>query len=271
MLSVVASSATMIELFIYPLIAGLLLCSLTGPLGSFVVWQRMSYFGETIAHASLIGASLGILLNIDTTIATICVCASIALVLAFSQMKLSLANDTLLGIVAHGSLAIGLLIAGSISPAKINVYSLLMGDLLSVGIRDILTILILSLITLVTLKLNWRALLLYTIDAELAAVEGHNIPRLRLLIALLTALTIAVSIKVVGVLLVSALLIIPAAASRRLASSPEAMVVLASIFGMLSVIAGLFVSAIIDIPAGPTIVVCSLMAFVGGIFIKAKT
>ena len=207
----------MIEIIISALLAGLGVAAVAGPLGSFVVWRRMAYFGDTLAHSSLLGVALGLWLSVEPGIAVTGVCLLLALALVALQNLRTLASDTLLGILSHSSLALGLVAIAIIPGARIDLDTLLFGDLLSVTRNEIATIWLTAIIVLALLWRYWRPLLAITVHEDLARVEGIPVMRIRALLMLALALTIAITMKVVGVLLITALLVIPAATARRLA------------------------------------------------------
>jgi len=213
------------DFFVRALLAGVGVALIAGPLGCFIVWRRLAYFGDTLAHAA------------------------------------SLANDSLLGLMSHGSLALGLVVLAFMTSVRIDLLALLFGDILAVSKLDLVLIYAGGLTTLVVLLLIWKKLFAATVNRELAAAEGMNPELVNFIFMLLVATVIAIAMKVVGVMLITALLIIPAAAARRLSTTPEFMALLASIFGVLSVLMGLNASLQFDTPSGPSIVVASLVVF----------
>jgi len=249
------------DFLLYALLGGIGVAVIAGPLGSFVVWRRMAYFGDTLAHSALLGVSVGFLLQVNINLAVIFCCVGLALILVAMQRQRMVATDTLLGIMAHSSLSLGL-VAVSLLEIRVDLMSYLFGDLLAVGVEDLYWIYGGGLLTLVLLKLLWQPLLAITINEELAHVEGVNVAWARLALMLLIAVIIAVAMKIVGLLLITSLLIIPAAAARRLAQSPEQMAIGAAVVGSLSVGGGLGLSWHFDTPAGPSVVVVSLLIFV---------
>lgn len=255
-----------IDLIIPPLLVGLLLALAGGPLGSFVVWGRMSYLGDTLAHASLLGVSLGLLANLSPLAGVMIMTLLVAIVLGFSQRQNVLSNDTLLGIIAHGSLALGLVIAHKLDTVNIDIMGFLFGDLLAVNYTDVLWVGAITLLVLGLVGHYWNALLNSLISAELAQAEGINVERMRMLTLILLALLVAVGMKAVGALLMTALLIIPAATARRLANTPEQMALLASVLGLLAIMSGLFSSFYWDTPTGPSIVLCACVIFLLALF-----
>ncbi|WP_034915408.1 MULTISPECIES: zinc ABC transporter permease subunit ZnuB [Erwinia] len=251
----------MIQLLLPGWLAGVLLALAAGPLGSFVVWRRMSYFGDTLAHASLLGVAFGLLLNVSPFYAVIAVTLLLALVLVWLERRPHLAIDTLLGILAHSALSLGLVVVSLMSNVRVDLMAYLFGDLLSVTPADLWTIGAGVVVVLGVLALNWRSLLSMTISPELAQVDGVSIQRTKMVLMLVTALTIGVAMKFVGALIITSLLIIPAATARRFARSPEQMAGVAVIVGILAVSAGLTFSAWYDTPAGPSVVLGASLMF----------
>ncbi|GAB1262701.1 zinc ABC transporter permease subunit ZnuB [Aurantivibrio plasticivorans] len=247
---------------LYALLAGIGVALLTGPLGSFVVWRRMAYLGDTLAHSALFGVALGLLLSINLNIAIVAVCTTLALLFVAMQHNQSLATDTLLGILAHSSLALGLVAVAIIDSPSVNLFSYMFGDLLATSTKDIALIYGVGVIVLCLLIWFWRQLLSFTVQADLAKVEGINTTFIRTLLMVLLAVVIAVAMKVVGVLLVTALLIIPAATSRRLSKTPEQMAIVSALIGCLAVCGGLAASYWLNTPTGPSIVLSATTFFV---------
>jgi len=251
-----------IELFALPLAAGLCIALVAAPYGCFLIWGRMAFFGDTLAHAALPGVAIAIWLQLDIT-ATLIV-SSVVLVLIFHRMRkqASLPSDTLLAVIAQGGLAIGILgIVLSRSPGP-ALETFLIGDLLTVGTRDLLWITSVSAVLALLLIRNWNNWLAITINEDLALIDGLAVQHLRLLQLIATAVLVALSIRTVGVLLVSALLIIPAASVRKLASSPEAMAIGAMLAGGIVITSGIGLSWLLDAPAGPSVVLSAVLLFV---------
>ncbi|MGB5454012.1 MAG: metal ABC transporter permease [Sedimenticolaceae bacterium] len=243
------------------LAAGLGLSVITGPLGVFVVWLRMAYFGDTLAHSALLGIALGLLFEVNLQLSVLVLALFIAGALLAMQQRSRLASDTLLGILAHGSLAVGLVAISFQDDVRIDLLAYLFGDILAVGSVDLLWIWGGALLSLSVLVLIWRPLLNLSVHAELAAVDGVQVARIKLVFMLLVALVIAVAMKIVGVLLITALLIIPAASAQRLSGSPEQMALIATLGGAAAVVAGLTASLLLDTPAGPSIVTAATALF----------
>lgn len=252
----------MLDDFIWrALLGGLGVALAAGPLGAFVVWRRMAYFGDTLAHSGLLGVAVGVLAGVDEGFGVLAVCLATALLLVLLERGQRLATDTLLGILAHSALSLGLVGLALLETVRVDLSSYLFGDILAVGTRDLAWIWGGGLAALALLAAIWRPLLAATVHEELARVEGVPVFAVRLAFMLLIALVVAVAMKVVGVLLITSLLIIPAATARRFARSPERMAALGSGFGALAVGGGLAASLHLDTPTGPSIVVCAALLF----------
>ncbi len=266
-----APTATMADFLLNALLAGLALALVAGPLGSFVVWRRMAYFGDTLSHAALLGVALGFLLNVSPTLAVTVGCVLLAVLLVTLQQRQPLAADTLLGILAHSTLSLGLVTLSFMKEVRVDLMAYLFGDLLAVSASDLLWIIAGSALVLALICFLWRPLLAITVHEELAKVEGLPVGAIRLALMLLIAIVIAVAMKIVGVLLITSLLIIPAAAAQRHARSPEQMAVGASLLGLVAVCAGLALSWFKDTPAGPSIVVSAAGLFLLSFVLPRRT
>jgi zinc transport system permease protein len=252
----------MIDDFLWRALAGGLGVALVaGPLGCFIVWRRMAYFGDSLAHSALLGIAIGILLGIDATLGIIAAAVALALLLVLLQHQQRLASDTLLGIMAHSGLALGLVVLSFFEGLRIDLLSYLFGDVLAVDGVDLLWIYGGGVLALAGLALIWRPLLAITIHEDLARAEGVPVLAVRLAFVLLIAIVIAISMKIVGILLITSLLIIPAATARGFARTPEQMALLAVLAGVLSVVLGLFGSLQWDTPSGPSVVVAAMVLF----------
>jgi len=257
------------DFFVRALLAGIGVALTAGPLGCFVVWRRMAYFGDTMAHAGLLGVALALVLEVAPVLGVFAVAAAVAGALLLLERRGVLSTDALLGLLSHATLAVGLVMVALLTWIRIDLTALLFGDILAVGVTDIAVIWGGGALVVATLWWFWRPLLADTVHPDLAAAEGMRPERARTVLMLLMALVIAVAMKVVGVLLITALLIIPAAAARRMAATPEAMAVLASLTGAVAVIAGLFGSLEWDTPSGPSIVVAAVLLFGLGLVVPA--
>lgn len=245
------------------LLAGLALALVAGPLGSFVVWRRMAYFGDATAHASILGVAIALALSVSVFLGAM----SMALLMALAVSGLSgrgYAVDTLLGVLAHSALAFGLVAVSFLSGVRIDLMAYLFGDILAVGTTDLAVIWGGAGLVLALLSWRWSALLTATLNPDLAHASGIDPRREQLVLTLALAVVVAVAIKVVGVLLIAALLIIPAAAARPFARTPEGMALIAILVAALSVLAGLQASLMFDTPTGPSIVCVAALIFALG-------
>ena len=250
------------DFIIRAFVAGIGLALITGPLGCFIIWRRLSYFGDTIAHSALLGVVIAYAMNFNLIIAVFAVSCFIAISLLFLQKRTNLPDDALLGLLAHSVLAIGLVLLGILSFIRIDLIGLLFGDILSVNITDVLFVWVGGSIVLIVLILIWRPLFAATVNLELAKAEGLNADLANAIFTILIASVIAISIKIVGILLITGLLIIPAAASRNLSSTPIQMAIISSVIGLVSVVLGLQTSMIWNSPTGPTILAITLGVFI---------
>ena len=250
------------DFIIRAFVAGIGLALITGPLGCFIIWRRLSYFGDTIAHSALLGVVIAYAMNFNLIIAVFAVSCFIALSLLFLQKRTNLPDDALLGLLAHSVLAIGLVLLGILSFIRIDLMGLLFGDILSVNITDVLFVWVGGSIVLIVLILIWRPLFAATVNLELAKAEGLNADLANAIFTILIASVIAISIKIVGILLITGLLIIPAAASRNFSSTPIQMAIISSVIGLVSVVLGLQTSMIWNSPTGPTILAITLGVFI---------
>ncbi len=259
------------DFILYAIVAGLALAVVAGPLGSFVVWRKMAYFGDTLSHASLLGVALGFVLKINLTFAIIICCILVAILLVSLQRKQPLASDTLLGILAHSTLSLGLVVLSFMPDVKVNLMDYLFGDILTITASDLYWIVGGSSFVLLLIILLWQQLLSITVHEELAAVEGLPVTAIRLALMLMVAIVIAVTMKIVGVLLIASLLVIPPATARFHTASPEQMAISASILGMLSICLGLAFSYYSNAPAGPAIVLSTAMLFIVSFIFRRKS
>ncbi len=250
------------ELILRALLGGSLIALFSGPMGCFVVWRRLAYFGDALAHSALLGVALSLATQLPTGLTIALTAGALALILVRLRRNTRLADDTLLGILSHGALAIGLVTIALLEPTTINWMGYLFGDILAITWTDVASAGLLALLALGLLARYWQALVLIAIDQDLAQVDGVPVARLELLFMLLLALLIAMAIKIVGVLLITAMLIIPAAAARALSRGPTQMAMLAAVLGIVSVWGGVAGAFLWDLPAGPAIVVAALLLFI---------
>jgi len=250
------------DFIVRAIIAGIGIALVTGPLGCFVVWRRLSFFGDTLAHSALLGVLISLTLDINVSLTIFVVASLVAILLLRLERTTNLAGDSLLGLISHSSLAIGLVILGFLSFIRFDVMGVLFGDILSVNSNDLLVIWIGGALILVILSYIWKPLFASTVNYELAEAEGMKPERVNAIFTILLAALIAISIKMIGVLLITGLLIIPTAMARNLSDNPRQMVILSIIGGLLSVLIGLYASFEINTSSGPSIVVVALILFI---------
>ena len=242
------------------IVAGIAVALISGLVGCFVVWRRLSYYGESIAHSSLLGAGIGILIGIGINFGVVFICLLFGILFLWLQQSKALSSDTLLGVLAHFALAVGIIVI-SFNKIKIDLHAFLFGDILTVSITDIWGMYIGVLIAITLILSNWSSLLLVTLDEDLAKSEGINPLYINILLTTIMTIVVALSLQIIGLLLITAMLIIPAATARRLVNSPEGMVIVATLIGIFSVVFGIYLSVEMDLPSGPSIVVVSSILF----------
>ena len=258
------------DFFLRALAGGIGVAFAAGPVGCFIVWRRMAYFGTALAHAVLLGIALGFLLELVPTVAVLAICLLLAGCLALLERQRLVPLDAVLGVLAHGVFAAGLVVIAFTEGVRVDLIGYLFGDILSVGAVDLWLIFATAVVAVATLAWQWRNLLSVTVNRDLAAVEGVPVERVRLLLVFLLAAVIAVGMKIVGMLLVVALVIVPAAAARRMVATPEQMAGAATAIGVVAVVAGLFGSLEWDVPAGPAIVLVASAIFVASLLVPAR-
>src|SRR5690606_25986714 len=234
--------------------AGIGVAILAAPLGCFVVWQRMAYFGEAVAQASLVGIALGLAFQLDLTASALAISAAMALLLIVLARQSLVPLDSLLGLLAHAALAVGVIAASLVQGPAIDLLGYLFGDIFAVSTSDLWWVYGGGSIGLAALGWLWQLLLSLAVHAELAAAEGVRRALVKDAFVVLLALAIAIAIKIVGILLAIAFLIMPAAAARPLSGTPERMALLAAVIAVIGVLIGLQMSLSFAIPGGPAIV-----------------
>ena len=250
------------DFFTRAVIGGIGVALLAGPLGCFIVWRRLAYFGDTLSHSALLGVAIALLLELNITFTVFTISLGVAMLLLLLQRQARLSSDALLGLLAHATLAVGLVVLAFMTWVRVDLMGFLFGDILAINKADILTIWVGGLAVLIALAVIWKPLFAATVNYEIAVAEGLKPDRANFFFMVLMAAVIAISMKIVGVLLITALLIIPAATARRFSTTPEMMALVASIIGAASVWVGLEGSLQWDTPAGPSIVVAALLGFI---------
>ena len=245
-------------------LAGIGVAIAAAPLGCFVVWRRMAYFGDATAHAAILGVALALAFNLSIFVGVLVVTTIMATLVSRLSGR-GFAMDTLLGVMAHASLAIGLVAVSFLSGARVDLMAFLFGDILAVNTSDLSVIWGGGVAVIALIAWRWSALLTSTISPELSYASGLNPHREQLVLSLTLAIVVAVALKVVGALLIAAMLIIPAAAARPLAKTPETMAAMAAIIGVVAAVGGLQMSLWADTPAGPSIVTIAFCLFVASL------
>ena len=250
------------DFFLRALLAGIGVAIVVGPLGCFVIWRRLSYFGDTLSHAALLGVALALLFELNFTMMVFIVSVTLSLLLIYLKSRTSLPSDALLVLLAHSILAIGIICLGFMTWVRVDLLGLLFGDILAVSTSDIWLIWIGGGLVLTFLAVIWKPLFADTVSPDLAVAEGLNPQKSRIIFMILLALVISISIKVVGVLLITGMLILPAAVARNLSAGPIQMMILSVIAGTFSVVAGLFSSLTWNTSSGPSIIAATLVLFI---------
>ncbi|WP_417259780.1 metal ABC transporter permease [Celeribacter sp.] len=255
------------DFMVRAVLAGIGVVFAAAPLGCFVVWRRMAYFGDATAHAAILGVALALAFNVSVFGGV----TAVALIMALAISSLNgrgVAIDTMLGVMAHSSLAFGLVAVSFIDGVRVDLMSYLFGDILAVNRSDLMVIWLGAALVLALLIWRWQGLLTSTLNPDLATSAGLSPRREQLILSIALAMVVAVAIKVVGALLIAAILLIPAAAARPFAKSPERMAVIAVGIGITSVVAGIEAAFILDTPTGPTIVCTAAVIFALGQLVR---
>ncbi len=241
------------------ILGGLIIATMSGLLGSFVLWKNMAYFGDALSHSALLGITIGILFHLNLTIAVTLVAIIFAIV--FSQNTSRYSNDTMLGVISYSALSLAIII-NSYKKVKMDLIGYLFGDILAINYHDIIYLIICTIIISIWIYFNWSQLVMLSICEEYLHASGGNVRRTKLGFALILALFIATSFKIVGILLITAMLIIPAASALAISRSPYQMAKYAMFIGSFSSVFGIGCAFYFDAPTGPAIVVSSLICFV---------
>jgi zinc transport system permease protein len=250
------------EIMYNALLAGVALALAGGPLGCIIVWRKMAYFGDAMAHIALLGVALSLMCNgLPMPLAILAVTLLAALVLHLLGRNRQLHADTILGVLAHGALAVGVLLVAMSSNTQVDMEAYLLGNILALERADAQLIAAGAAALLLLLTFYWRRLVLLVLDADLARLHGINIAQLQALLVLLLAGLVALAIQLVGALLITALLIIPAASARYLARSPTQMAIIASLLGASFVALGLKLAFITNAPPAPAIISTAVLGF----------
>lgn len=245
-------------------IALLVLSFLTAPMGCFLIWRRMSFFGATLAHSALLGAVIGLLLGVGVFVGVMGFTALLACLLTWWLQNQRLANDTVLAMIAHLTLAIGVVAISLMDNLRIDLMAYLFGDVLSISRPVFYQIVAVCIVSAIALRVFWRGFVNLAVQPDIAQVEGYRTTVLSFCFVLFLSITISVGMVTVGALLIVSMLIIPAATARLIANQLKTMVFAAWIFTVISIISGMVAAYYVDLPAGPMVVIAS-----GGLFVLA--
>ena len=232
---------------------------IAGPLGAIIIWRRLAFFGDTLSHGALLGLSLSLIFNFHPIVGIFLIAVILAIFLGYSSNSPGLATETRLAILSPGLLSLGMICFSFFKGIRFNLEGYLFGDILAVSYQDLGLLLVGEIIILGFLLKQWRALINICISEDLATVEGYNVPRVRILFLFVLALFIALTVKIMGVLLMTALLILPAVLARNFSKTPEMMAILAIGASILMIVIGLFVSNAYDLAAAPAIVITGVI------------
>ena len=243
------------------IISGIGIAFITGLLGCFVVWKKMAYFGESLGHSAVLGIGIGLLLGIGDNIAVLLVIITFSLIVTYLQNKEAFSNDLILAVLAHGLLSIGIILISINPDPNFNLHSFLFGDILTVSLNEIFLIFLSAIFIYLIILTNWKALLITIISKDLAKSQNINNFKIELLFTFTMALAVAISIKIIGALLITSMLIIPSSCAKQLVNNPKNMVIISIIISILSILIGILCSYYFDIPSGPAIILTSFSAF----------
>ncbi|WP_353287852.1 metal ABC transporter permease [Wolbachia endosymbiont (group B) of Gerris lacustris] len=253
--------------FIKSLIAVIMISLVTGALGSFMIWQRLSYLGDSLSHSSLLGIALALIFNISPSVSIMLIAIMFAILLSLNFNKLYSA-DTILNIVTNVVLSSSLILMSFLPSGNNSIISSLFGDILMIDRNDIISIFLTSVIVTLILIFRWRYWLMISINQDLATVEKVNVNFVRLEFLIILAIFIAISAQLIGILLIAAFLLIPAASARLISKTPMQMIIVATVFSVISGVSGLILSASFDLLTGPAIILIAAVYLIIAYFIR---
>ena len=245
------------DFLIRSFVAGLLMVSIAAPMGCLMVWQRLAFLSDTLGHAAVMGVGLGLLLQLNPMIGVLVVVLSIVVSLSQVNSFNNALSETTLAIISHTGLAAGLILLGALPSSSVSLEAILFGDLLATTLADLGMILATTLFLLFLLFQHWRSFVAVSVSREIAQAEGISVRRVQFVMYLMIALLVAVMMKVMGVLLIAAMLVIPTSGARLLSRTPEQMVIFSLVFGLAALVGGIFTSFRLDWQTGPSIVLCA--------------
>lgn len=256
-----------LELFNYgfvqrAIITGFFVAILCSTLGIFLVLRRLSLIGDGLAHVTLSGVALGLLLKVYPLYVAI----PVTLISGFGVLKIiektKLSGDSAIGIISSAGISIGIIMASMAGGFNIDLFSFLFGNILTITLEEMILSIILAVFVIGVIAVLYNQVISITFDEELAKVSGINTKRINIILILLTALTVVLSMKIVGIMLVSSFLILPSVSALQIAKSFRTSIIIAWFFSVFSVISGIFISFIFNIPTGGTIVLVSLIILI---------
>lgn len=250
---------------------GTLLSLLSGPLGCLMIWQNLSYFGDCLAHSALLGLALALIFSVSVTWGLTIACIAVAVATHFVTRKNKVSPDTLLNIISQCLLSLGVILVYHNPSIKFDMQAILFGDILNITWEDVQFYALISLILAIILKTIWNSMLKITLSEELAHVNGLKVQRLKFLFQMTLSVFYGVSIKLIGGLLSSGLLILPAISARLITHHPGTMALTASFLTFLSTLLGLLFSVCFDYPTGPSMIcIAALILILSAIFLRKK-
>ncbi|WP_419214959.1 metal ABC transporter permease [Wolbachia endosymbiont of Rhagoletis cingulata] len=253
--------------FINSLIAVIMISLVTGALGSFMIWQRLSYLGDSLSHSSLLGIALALIFNISPSVSIMLIAIMFAILLSLNFNKLYSA-DTILNIVTNVVLSSSLILMSFLPSGNNSIISSLFGDILMIDQSNIISIFLTSVIVTLILIFRWRYWLMISINQDLATVEKVNVNFVKLEFLIILAIFIAISAQLIGILLIAAFLLIPAASARLISKTPMQMIIVATVFSVISGVSGLILSASFDLLTGPAIILIAAVYLIIAYFIR---
>lgn len=251
------------DFLIRSVLAGILMILVAAPMGCLMVWQRLAFLADTLGHAAVLGVALGLVMSLNSVVSVLLVILIVMVIMQLSrnhsQRQVGALSESLLAIVSYTGLSAGILILGVSGAGNISLEAILFGDLLATSAQDLLFIMMTVLVLLVLLWFNWDSFVAVTVSPEIAQAEGISVQKNQMIMYLMIALLVAVMMKIMGVLLIGAMLVIPVSAARVFSRSPEQMVLLSLVFGLVSLFSGMFFSWQLDLQTGPAIVVVATL------------
>jgi zinc transport system permease protein len=245
------------DFLVRSVIAGLIMVTIAAPMGCLMVWQRLAFLSDTLGHAAVMGVGLGLLFQVEPLFGVL----AVALLIVFALNRVTRFNsalsETTLAIISHTGLAGGIILVGLLPAQSVNLEAILFGDLLATTLGDLTRLLVTTVLLLLVLRHYWRSFVAISVSREIAQAEGIEVRKIQLLMYIMIALLVAVMMKVMGVLLIAAMLVIPTSSARLFSRSPEQMVVVSGLYGLGALAGGITTSFHFDWQTGPAIVVCA--------------